>query len=183
MGYPATMKAVAVLLLVAVWLILAGNVQPATVFAGIGLCIAAVVIFSPLAADQRASTGPASAESPGDAGTAPVSILRRAVFAVAFVPVFLGKVLLSGLGIAFLALKPSIDFWPGIVRVQGGLRSPVTTTIFANVITLTPGTLTLDYDEETDGLYVHWIDVTGYATDFDHRVTSGMRVWMKRLEG
>ena len=176
------MKAVAVVLLLAVWVVLAGNVGPATILAGVGLSVAAMVIFSRLAAEQRASIRQATIEPPAESRVTRTSFLRRSMYAIAFIPIFLGKVLLSGVGIAFLALKPSIDFWPGIVRVQGGLRSPVTTTIFANVITLTPGTLTLDYDEKTDVLYVHWIDVTGYETDFDHRVTSGMRAWMKRLE-
>lgn len=51
------------------------------------------------------------------------------------------------------------------------------TALFANLLTLTPGTLTIDYDEDDDALYVHWIDVTGYGeADFDRRVTSGLRV-------
>ncbi len=176
------MKAVAVLVLFAVWLVLAGNVGPATILAGVGLSVSAAVIFSRLAAEQRAAIRPATNEPRTESRATRTSFLRRSMYAIAFIPVFVGKLALAGFAIAYLALKPSIDFWPGIVRVQGGLRSPVTTTIFANVITLTPGTLTIDYDEASDVLYVHWIDVTGYETDFDHRVTSGMRVWMKRLE-
>ncbi|MFW5686230.1 MAG: Na+/H+ antiporter subunit E, partial [Spirochaetota bacterium] len=109
--------------------------------------------------------------------------LRRLAWVLVFVPVYLWKVLLSGFGMAFLALKPSIDFWPGIVRVEGKLNTVSGTALFANLLTLTPGTLTIDYDEDDDALYVHWIDVTGYGeADFDRRVTSGLRVWMKRIE-
>ncbi len=165
------MKIVALFPLLTVWLVLAGNLRASTVIAGIVLCGAAVVIFANLATEHAVRS---------DRGAPQVA--RRLLWALLFMPVFLGKVLLSGLTMAFLALKPSIDFWPGIVRVHGGFRSLVTTAIFANAMTLTPGTLTVDYDEENDDLYVHWIDVTGYEEDFDHRVTSGMRVWMERLE-
>ncbi len=176
------MKLVAIFPLLAVWLVLAGNVRASTLIAGIVLCAAAVVIFANLATEHtvRGGRGPDAGEQPASVGLWP--FVRRMLWALVFIPVFLGKVLLSGLTMAFLALKPSIDFWPGIVRVRGGFRSLTTTAIFANAMTLTPGTLTVDYDEKTDDLYVHWIDVTGYEDDFDHRVTSGMRVWMERLE-
>lgn len=110
--------------------------------------------------------------------------LRRLFFAIVFIPVFVGKVLAAGIHIAHLALSPSMDFWPGIVRIQGHSPSLNHTTLLAVLITLTPGTLTLDYDEKSDDLYVHWIDVTGYGdADMDERVVSGLRRWVRRLLG
>ncbi len=109
-------------------------------------------------------------------------LLVRTMWLLAFIPVFIGKVIWSGVNLAFLALKPNMDFWPGIVRVEGGLTSITATTVFASLITLTPGTLTMDYDEENDNLYVHWIDVTGYGdVTFDDRVTGGLRQWVRRI--
>jgi multicomponent Na+:H+ antiporter subunit E len=45
-------------------------------------------------------------------------------------------------------------------------------TTIANSITLTPGTITMDYDEETNALYVHSID----ATDMDD-IVDPIRTW------
>ena len=48
---------------------------------------------------------------------------------------------------------------PGIVRMATGLTSDASLTLLANSITLTPGTLSVDVDEETRDLYVHWINI------------------------
>ena len=48
---------------------------------------------------------------------------------------------------------------PGIVRISPKLKTDLGVTLLANSITLTPGTLTVDIDEKTNDLYVHWIAV------------------------
>ena len=48
---------------------------------------------------------------------------------------------------------------PGIVRFNPGLRTDLGRTVLANSITLTPGTLTVDVDDDTGDFYVHWINV------------------------
>lgn len=48
---------------------------------------------------------------------------------------------------------------PGIVRVKTGMKTDAATLLMANSITLTPGTLTVDIDEETNDLFIHMIDV------------------------
>ncbi len=50
---------------------------------------------------------------------------------------------------------------PGIVRVPYKCRSDWGITIGANSITNTPGTVTVDIDEERKVMYVHWIEVAG----------------------
>jgi len=48
---------------------------------------------------------------------------------------------------------------PAIVKINPNLKTDMSLAILANSITLTPGTLTVDVDEETNELYVHWINV------------------------
>lgn len=48
---------------------------------------------------------------------------------------------------------------PGIVRVKSGMKTDFSTLILANSITLTPGTLTVDVDEESNDLFVHMINM------------------------
>ena len=52
------------------------------------------------------------------------------------------------------------DINPGIVKIPTDMKSDYGIAALANSITLTPGTITMDFAEE-DGqnyLYVHWID-------------------------
>lgn len=48
---------------------------------------------------------------------------------------------------------------PGIVRVHSGMQTDLGLLMLANSITLTPGTLTVDIDEDTHDLFVHLINV------------------------
>jgi len=48
---------------------------------------------------------------------------------------------------------------PGIVRISPNLKTDLGATMLANSITLTPGTLTVDIDEDSNDLYIHWINV------------------------
>ena len=49
---------------------------------------------------------------------------------------------------------------PGIMRVQSGMKTDLSTLMLANSITLTPGTLTVDIDGETNDLFVHMINMS-----------------------
>ena len=52
---------------------------------------------------------------------------------------------------------------PGIVKIPVDLRSDYGQAALANAITMTPGTITLDIAEDSDGktwYYIHWIDVS-----------------------
>ncbi len=48
---------------------------------------------------------------------------------------------------------------PGIMRISPGLKRDISITALGNSITLTPGTLTVDVDEKSGDLFVHWINV------------------------
>ena len=49
---------------------------------------------------------------------------------------------------------------PGIVRLKSGMKTDMGVLMLANSITLTPGTLTVDIDEETNDLFIHVINVS-----------------------
>ena len=160
--------------LLAIWLIFAGNTEPATIVVGTAVAVLAVAIFR---CSIVGGWMPKGFRPPGS----PFSY-RRLGYALLFVPVFLWKVVVSGVAIARLALLPGVSFWPGIVAIPGGLPGLGSTAVLANLITLTPGTLTMDYDPERDILYIHWMDVADYAAeDIDHQVTGGMRQWVQHL--
>lgn len=82
---------------------------------------------------------------------------RAIVAAIGYVFVFLSALIRANLDVAFRVLKPSLPISPGIVRIRTSLRTPLARTLLANSITLTPGTITVEADEEV--FYVHWISV------------------------
>jgi multicomponent Na+:H+ antiporter subunit E len=74
---------------------------------------------------------------------------------------------------------------PGIVKISPGLKTDLGVTILANSITLTPGTLTVDIDEDKNDLYIHWINVKKEAlkkkpVDCKY-VCGGFPKWIRRI--
>lgn len=84
------------------------------------------------------------------------SILK---FTLLYIPLFIFKLLQSNLQLAKTLLSPSLHINPGIVRVKTNISNDVGKFVLANSITLTPGTITLDVED--DVLYVHCVDVKG----------------------
>ncbi|RXE56216.1 cation:proton antiporter [Methanoculleus taiwanensis] len=83
--------------------------------------------------------------------------LRWVVLAVyAVVPFFL-EMAKANIDVAYRVITGRIR--PGIVRIQPGLKTDLGVLLLANSITLTPGTLTVGIDEETNDLFVHLINV------------------------
>ena len=83
--------------------------------------------------------------------------IRASPYAVLFGLVFLKDLLTANVDVAYRVLAPSRPIDPGVVVFPLRVRSDAAITTIANAISLTPGTLTMDYDEETNALYVHGI--------------------------
>lgn len=83
--------------------------------------------------------------------------LRWIVFLVYLLGPFLFAMAKANLDVAYRVITGRIN--PGIVRFNPGLKTDAGHTMLANSITLTPGTLTLEVDDETGDFYVHWINV------------------------
>ncbi len=77
--------------------------------------------------------------------------------------VFFVELVKSNIDVALRVLKPSLPINPGIVKTKTVLKSKMARMILTNSITLTPGTLTVDIDD--DILYIHWIDVESEDID------------------
>jgi len=77
-----------------------------------------------------------------------------------------------------------MDIKPGIVKIRTDLRSDTGVTALANLITLTPGTLTVDVKETLEGntLYVHWIDVKTFSSErAGDIIKGGLDKWLERI--
>ena len=72
--------------------------------------------------------------------------------------VFVREFALSVFRVARLVLSPSMAFTPCAFRFPLALTSDFQITLLANLITLTPGTLTVDVTEDRAALIIHAID-------------------------
>ena len=71
---------------------------------------------------------------------------------------FLREFALSVLRVSKLVLSPRRRFSPGIFVLPLSLTRDFEITLLANLITLTPGTLTVDISDDRKSLLVHAID-------------------------
>jgi multicomponent Na+:H+ antiporter subunit E len=69
--------------------------------------------------------------------------------------VFLRELVSANVEVAYRVLAPSMPIDPGVIEVPLRVESDIAVTTIANSITLTPGTLTMDYDPDRNALYVH----------------------------
>lgn len=69
--------------------------------------------------------------------------------------VLIKDMVIANIQVAKIVLSPKMPISPGIVTFKTNLRSPLARTLLANSITLTPGTLTIDVDE--DIFVVHYL--------------------------
>ena len=93
-------------------------------------------------------------------------ILSLIKFVFIYIPVFIFKLVLANVDMAYRILSPKLPINPGIVKVPTKLKNDLLKFILANSITLTPGTLSLDVED--DHVLVHWVNVKG-DTPLEHQ--------------
>jgi multicomponent Na+:H+ antiporter subunit E len=81
--------------------------------------------------------------------------LRQAPWIIVFVLFFLWELVLANARVAWEVLTPGFSMRPGIVRVPLRTRTDWQTTVLANAISMTPGTLSLEVSADGKDLYVH----------------------------
>lgn len=73
--------------------------------------------------------------------------------------VFLRELVFSAVEVAWYVVQPSLRIRPAIVAVPLDVQTDREITVLANLISLTPGTLSLDVSPDRSHLYVHTINV------------------------
>lgn len=83
--------------------------------------------------------------------------LRRARLALSLLGLFLYELMASAVRVAIIVLRPDMKkvIRPAIVAVPLSVKSDIEITILASLITLTPGTLSVDLSADKSLLYVH----------------------------
>ncbi|RLF79625.1 cation:proton antiporter [Thermococci archaeon] len=85
----------------------------------------------------------------------------------------------ANLDVAYRVITGKIR--PGIVRISPNLTRDESRTLLANSITLTPGTFTLEIDEDGN-FYVHWINVPpGKEKPTPEELCGYLPKWARRI--
>jgi multicomponent Na+:H+ antiporter subunit E len=74
---------------------------------------------------------------------------------ISFIVYYLWEVLLSNISIAVDILTPKHRMTPGIVDLKLSVTREGEILAISNLISMTPGTLALDYDREKNSMRIH----------------------------
>lgn len=80
---------------------------------------------------------------------------KRIFHQVVLVGVFVKELILSSVRVATEVITPGFGMRAGILAVPLSVRSEIGITLLANLISLTPGTLSLDVSDDREYLYIH----------------------------
>ncbi len=103
----------------------------------------------------------------------PKNYFQRATLVIRFAFFYLKELFIANLRVAGTVLSPRMRMTPAVVAIPLETDSELSISLLANLITLTPGSLTLDISIDCSVLYVH----TMYADDIDQ-----LRLSIKDLE-
>ena len=106
----------------------------------------------------------------------PLHLLRHLV---GYVPWLLWEIVKANIDVAARVWSPTLRIEPQLVRVPCELETDLGTVIYANSITLTPGTVTVSVDMETNELLVHALSAQAAQSLKD----GDMHTRVKKLEG
>lgn len=102
---------------------------------------------------------------------------RKIPLTIMFVFYFIKELIIANLKVAFDIITPKDYMKPGIIAFPLDIQSDIGITLFANLLTLTPGTLSLDVSSNKKVLYVHALYVKD-ADSFRKELKEGLE---KRL--
>ncbi len=147
----------AVVSLFAVWLLLSGHYTRFLTVAGLATAVLIAVFAARLGLIDREGQ--------------PVHLLGRAV---TFLPWLIWEIVKSAWDVTRIVLNPRLPIDPVMIRIRTGQKTTVGQVVYANSITLTPGTVSVEV--EGDVILVHAL--TRAAADglaeggMDRRVTA-----------
>ena len=80
-------------------------------------------------------------------------LYRLGVRPVLYLPWLLGEIVKSNIDVAKIILDPELPISPRLIRVKASQRTAIGQVLYANSITLTPGTISLDIRD--DHILIH----------------------------
>lgn len=84
-----------------------------------------------------------------------MKIIRKTYHFIVFMGFYLVKLISANIFIAWDILTPRMRTHPGIIEVEVNLASEFGILLLSNLVSMTPGTLSMDLDRERNKLLVH----------------------------
>lgn len=110
--------------------------------------------------------------------------IRALFLTVKFIGFYLKALIAANLRIAWDLITPGLQIEPGFIAIPLRTQNDQEILIFSNLVTMTPGTLSLDVSPDRRFLYVHAIylqnieNVRGHISeDLQSRVLEVLRAW------
>ncbi|MEP4380820.1 MAG: Na+/H+ antiporter subunit E [Alphaproteobacteria bacterium] len=150
----------AVIITYVFWLVLSGHYTPLLMVIGAVCSVLVVMLGSRMAVVDREGH--------------PIDLVGRAIW---YWPWLLWQIVKSGIDVSKIILAPSLPISPTLINVRASQKSAVGRVTYANSITLTPGTVSVEV--EGDEITVHAITLEG-AQDV---AEGGMDRKVSRFEG
>src|SRR5690625_628345 len=85
--------------------------------------------------------------------------LRRVWAIIKLIMLFIVELTKANIDVMKVVLRPKANHKSGIVAVQTKLDSNVEITLLAALISLTPGTVSMDFSDDSKTIYIHALDV------------------------
>jgi multicomponent Na+:H+ antiporter subunit E len=89
----------------------------------------------------------------GKSGTS--SYFSKVPQTIGFIFFFIKELIVSSVRVAYDVVTPTYYMKPGIIAIPMDAKTDIEITMLANLITLTPGTLSLDVSYDRKTLYIH----------------------------
>ncbi len=124
------------------WLVLSGHYTPTLMIIGAVSSVAVVALSSRMAVIDREGH--------------PIYLLVRASW---YWPWLVWQIIKSGVDVSRIILSPSLPISPTLINVKATQKSVVGVVTYANSITLTPGTVSVEVED--DEITVHAITRAG----------------------
>jgi multicomponent Na+:H+ antiporter subunit E len=99
---------------------------------------------------------------------------------VVFIIFFLWELLIANLRVTYHILSPLHKMRPGVVAIPLDVTRDVEIMLLANLITLTPGTLSLDVSKDRRTLYIHTIAVDDLEA-FKQSIKNGLELRVREV--
>ncbi|MFD1362981.1 Na+/H+ antiporter subunit E [Lentibacillus salinarum] len=103
--------------------------------------------------------------------------LRRIFKIISLIGLFIKELVTSNIDIVKLVYKPKPEFEPGIFALPTDLKSNWEITLLANLISLTPGTLSVAVSQDNTHLYIHAMNID----DIDEAIDSIKNTFEKAI--
>ena len=132
----------AVAVFYAFWLVLSGHFTTSLMIIGAVASVAVVALASRMAVIDREGQ--------------PIYLLARAAW---YWPWLIWQMIKSGINVSRIILSPSLPISPTLINVKASQRTVVGVVTYANSITLTPGTVSVELED--DEITVHAITREG----------------------